>query len=132
MDGACVQRIEGAVRSAQRKRAFRTEAQVPARVVGGDAAAGRALKEPELQEARREPEPLPEREREEAGAGGGADQREPREVEADGSRARALPDDHVELEVLERRVQQLLDRAGEAVDLVDEQDVALLEVGEDG
>ena len=42
-----------------------------------------------------------------------------------------LADDQVELEVLERRVEDLLDRRRQAVDLVDEQDVALLEIGEE-
>ena len=45
---------------------------------------------------------------------------------------RALPDDDVELEVLHRRVEDLLDGAGEPVDLVDEEDVAVVELGEDG
>ena len=44
---------------------------------------------------------------------------------------RPLADHHVEREVLHRRVEDLLDRAVEAVDLVDEQDVALVERGED-
>ena len=39
--------------------------------------------------------------------------------------AGALADDDVEPEVLERRVEDLLDRAVEPVDLVDEEDVAL-------
>ena len=45
--------------------------------------------------------------------------------------AGALADDDVEPEVLERRVEDLLDRAVQPVDLVDEQDVARLEAGED-
>ena len=44
---------------------------------------------------------------------------------------RALADHHVERVVLHRRVEDLLDRAVEAVDLVDEQDVALVERGQD-
>ena len=44
---------------------------------------------------------------------------------------RALADDQVELEVLHRRIEDLLDRRIEAVDLVDEQDVALLEIGQE-
>ena len=42
-----------------------------------------------------------------------------------------LAEHDVELEVLHRRVEHLLDGAGEAVDLVDEEDVALVELGED-
>ena len=44
---------------------------------------------------------------------------------------RALADHHVERVVLHRRVEDLLDRPVQAVDLVDEQDVALVEGGED-
>ena len=43
-----------------------------------------------------------------------------------------LPEHDVELEVLHRRVQHLFHRPGQAVDLVDEQHVAVLELGEDG
>ena len=44
---------------------------------------------------------------------------------------RPLADDQVELEVLHRRIEDLLDRRREAVDLVDEQHVARLQIGED-
>jgi len=44
---------------------------------------------------------------------------------------RALPHDDVEPEVLERRVENLFRRAAEPVDLVDEDDVARLDRGED-
>src|SRR5439155_24100650 len=43
---------------------------------------------------------------------------------------RALADDDVEPEVLECRIENLLDRAVEAVDLVHEQDVVALEAGQ--
>ena len=65
-----------------------------------------------------------------AGARGGADQRERRQVELDRARRRPLADHDVDLEVLERRVQDLLDHRREAVDLVDEQHVLRLEVGQ--
>ena len=42
-----------------------------------------------------------------------------------------LPDDDVEPEVLERRVEHLFDGAAQPVDLVDEENVARLERGED-
>ena len=45
---------------------------------------------------------------------------------------RALADEDVELEVLHGRIEDLLDRAVQAVDLVDEQHVALLQIGEQG
>ena len=44
--------------------------------------------------------------------------------------AGALADNEVELEVLHRGIEDLFDRRIEPVDLVDEEDVALLEVGE--
>ncbi len=42
----------------------------------------------------------------------------------------ALVEDEVDREILHRRVEQLLDRLGEPVDFVDEQDVAGLQVRE--
>ena len=81
-------------------------------------------------------EPLPhaeavaQRRREQAGARGGADERERRHLHADAARRRALADHDVDLEVLHRRVEHLFDGRVEAVDLVDEEDVALLQVGE--
>ena len=50
----------------------------------------------------------------------------------DGAGAGPLPDDDVDLEVLHRRIEDLLDGPVEPVDLVDEEDVALLQVREDG
>ena len=65
-----------------------------------------------------------------AGPGGGADQRERREVDLDRARRRALADDEVELEILHGGIEDFLDRRIEPVDLVDEQHVALFEIGE--
>ncbi len=45
-------------------------------------------------------------------------------------RAAGLAQDYVELEVLHGRVEDLLHRPGQAVDLVDEQDVPLAQVGQ--
>jgi hypothetical protein len=83
-------------------------------------------------EAGDEPEAVAQRAGDEPGAGGGADEREAREVEADRARGRALADHDVELEVLHRRVEHLFDRARQPVDLVDEEHVAVVEIGEDG
>src|SRR5262249_55257174 len=58
--------------------------------------------------------------------------REARQVDAHGARGGPLADDEVELEVLHRRVEDLLDSRVEAVDLVDEKHVARLEGGEQG
>ena len=82
-------------------------------------------------EAGDEAEAVAQRTGDEAGARGRADEREAREVESQRPGRRALADHDVELEVLHRRVQHLLDGAREAVDLVDEEDVAVVEVGQD-
>ncbi len=50
----------------------------------------------------------------------------------DRARSGALADDDVDLEVLHGRIEDLLDRPVEPVDLVDEQHVAVFEVREDG
>ena len=55
-----------------------------------------------------------------------------RQVEPNGAGRRPLAHDDIEREVLERWVQDFLDHAVHAVDLVDEQDIALFEVGENG
>ena len=60
-----------------------------------------------------------------------ADERERRQVEGQRARRRPLADDDVEPEVLERRVEDLLDGRVQPVDLVHEQDVARLERSED-
>src|SRR5207245_3194913 len=60
-----------------------------------------------------------------------ADERERRQVERERAGGRALADDDVEPEVLERRVQDLLDRAVQPVDLVDEENVVLVEGRQD-
>ena len=67
---------------------------------------------------------------EEAGARGGADQREFGEIDLHRARRRALADDEIELKILHRRIEDFLDRRIEPVDFVDEQHVALFEIGE--
>ena len=67
---------------------------------------------------------------EQARARRGADEREARQVEANGSRRWSLAHHDVEHEILEGRVEHLFDHAVHAVDLVDEQHVAFLEVRE--
>ena len=78
-----------------------------------------------------DPEAVAERATERARARGGGDHREAVEAEAQRLRAGARAGDEVEGEVLHRRVQRLLDGVVEAVDLVDEEDVAVVERGED-
>ena len=67
---------------------------------------------------------------EQAGAGGGADKREFRQLDLHRAGRRALADDEVELVILHGRIEDFLHRRVEAVDLVDEEHVALFEVGE--
>jgi glycerol-3-phosphate dehydrogenase len=59
-----------------------------------------------------------------------ADQRELRQLDLHRARRRDLADDQVELEILHRRIEHLLHGRAEAVDLVDEQHVALFQIGE--
>ena len=89
--------------------------------------AGAVVLEPVL-----EAEAVAERRGEQAGAGGGADQREGRQLERDHARAGAGADRDRELAVLHRGIERLLHRAREPVDLVDEEDAARLERGEEG
>ena len=65
-----------------------------------------------------------------ARARGGADQGERRDVEAYRPRRWALADHDVELAVFHRRVEHLFHRPAQAVDLVNKEDVAVLEIGE--
>ena len=79
----------------------------------------------------RDAEPLAERRGQQAEAGSGADEGEGLELDPHGARRRPLADDEVEPEVLERRVEDLLDHRVQPVDLVDEEHVAGVEVGQD-
>src|SRR5262245_28155255 len=83
-------------------------------------------------EPHRNAETVAQRVGQQAGAGGGANQRERREIDLDRTCRRALADNQVELKILHRRVQDFLDRRVETMNLVDEQDVARLEVGQQG
>ncbi len=65
------------------------------------------------------------------GAGRRADQGEGRQVQLDRARRRPLADHDVELKILHRRIQHFLDDGREAVDLIDEEHIARLQVGED-
>jgi hypothetical protein len=69
-------------------------------------------------------EAVAQRRGEQARARGRADEREARQVEPHRARADPLADQQIELEVLHRGIEDLLDRGREAVDLVDEQHVA--------
>ena len=82
--------------------------------------------------AQRDAEALAQRPRHQPRARGRADQGERRQVDAHRARRRPLADHQVELEVLHRGIEDLLDRRIEAMDLVDEQHVVRLQVGELG
>ena len=82
-------------------------------------------------QAVRHAEAVPQRAADPAGARRGADDGERLEAEPEAPRAGPLADHHVQRVVLHRRVEDLLDRAVEAVDLVDEQDVPLVQRGQD-
>ena len=77
-------------------------------------------------------ETVAERRSEEPRAGGRADEGERRQVELEGSRGRPFPDHDVDLVVLHRRIEDLLDGRIQAVDFVDEEHVTGLEVGQQG
>ena len=81
-------------------------------------------------EPHRNAETVAQRRRQQPLPGRRTDQREAREVDPHRARRRPLADHQVERAVLHRRIEHLLDRRIEAVDLVDEQDIAVLEVGE--
>src|SRR5215470_17602930 len=78
----------------------------------------------------RDAEAISQGRREEPCAGGGADQGEARELNLNGTCRRSLANDEVELVVLHGRVEDLFHRRIETVDFVDEEDVAILQVGE--
>ena len=67
---------------------------------------------------------------EEPRAGRRADEGEPGEVDLHRARRRAGADNEVKLEILHRRIKDLFDRRVQAMNLIDEQDVARLEIGE--
>lgn len=68
---------------------------------------------------------------EHAGARGGTDEGETGEIDLDGAGGGAGIDDDVEAVVFHGRVEVFLDGGVEAVDLIDEEDVAFLDVRED-
>ena len=77
-------------------------------------------------------EAVPQRSGDQAGSGSGADQGEGRQVQRNGAGRGALAQHDVDAEILHGRIQHLFHWPGQAVDLVDEQHVAGLELGEHG
>ena len=81
-------------------------------------------------QANRNAETIAQRIGQQPGARGGADEGEFCQIDLDRARRRALADDEIELKILHRGIEHLLDRRAEAMDFVDEQHVALFEIGE--
>ena len=78
-----------------------------------------------------DPEAVPQRRGEHRVAGGRADQGERLERVAHAARARPGPDHDVDLELLHRGIEHLLDAGRQAVDFVDEEHVARVQRAED-
>ena len=68
---------------------------------------------------------------EEARTGGGTDEGEARKIEADGAGGGALINDDIDSKIFDGGIEVLFDHFGEAVDFVDEEDIALLQTGEE-
>ena len=64
-----------------------------------------------------------------AGARGGPDEREFRQIDTHRTCRRPLADDEIELEILHGGVQDFLHRRVEPMNFIDEQHVALFEIG---
>jgi hypothetical protein len=62
----------------------------------------------------------------------GSDEGEPWQIEANRASGRTFAQHNVELEIFHCRIQHFFDVAAEAMDFVDEQDIAFAETGEDG
>src|SRR5699024_1732654 len=77
-------------------------------------------------------EAVPQRPRQLPGTGGGPHQGEAGQVDPDALGAGPLADDDVQGVVLQRRIEHLLHLPGQPVDLVDEQHVPFLQVGQQG
>ena len=122
------------------RRAARTARDLVRAVLGdGDAQNARAACHDLLEfafvieiEPHRNAETVAQRIGEQPRARGRADQREFRKLDLHRARRRTLADDQVELEILHRGIEDFLDLRIEPVDFVDEQDVALFEIGEEG
>ena len=81
-------------------------------------------------EPHRNAEAVAQRIGQQASASCRADQREWRQIDLHRTRRGTFADDEIELEILHRRIEDFLDRRIEPVNLVDEQHVARLEIGE--
>ena len=82
-------------------------------------------------EAQRNAETVAQRLGDHAGTRRRADERERGEVDLHRARRRAFADDEVELKILHRGIEDFFDGGVQAMDLVDEEDVARLQVRQD-
>jgi len=78
------------------------------------------------------PEPVPQGRAEQGKAGGRTDERKAREVESEALSSRPFADYYIQGEVLQGRIEYLLDGAVEPVDFIDEKDILALEIRQDG
>src|SRR5258708_3200411 len=78
------------------------------------------------------PKAIAERRTQETRSGGRADQRKRLHREAHRAGAGPLADDDVELEILHRGIKDFLDLASQAMNLVNEENIAFIEVVDDG
>ena len=79
---------------------------------------------------RGEPEPVAQRSGQRTRARSGADESERRDLERDRRRSGTFAHHDIDPKVLHRQIQHLFGRPGDPVDLVDEQHIALDEVGQ--
>ena len=75
-------------------------------------------------------EPIPERRREHPGAGSRSHQGKPLKRNLESLRVSTLVEHEIDLEVFHRGVEELLDYLGEAVNLIDKEDIPNLQAGE--
>ena len=78
-----------------------------------------------------QPEPITKRAGDQTGTRGGTNQREPSEIERNRPCRRTLAENDVNPEILHSWIQHLFDRAGETVNLVDKQHIAVFELRQD-
>ena len=65
-----------------------------------------------------------------AKAGGGADQSESRQIKLESFSRRAFADDNIQFEVLHGRIKDFFNKLVEAVNFINEKDIAVREIGE--
>src|SRR3546814_14287800 len=82
-------------------------------------------------EPHRDAEAIAQRRRQQPLPRGRADQREAWQIDADRARRGAFADPQIERAILHRGVEHFLDRGLEAVNLVDAEDVAILQIGKE-